>query len=33
MLIDIKCPKCDHEFKNIEDVLPKNEITDQENKT
>lgn len=31
MLIDIKCPKCDHEFKkNIEDVLPKNEITDQE---
>ena len=31
MLIDIKCPKCDHEFKkNIEDVLPKNEISDQE---
>ena len=31
MLIDIKCPKCDHEFKkNIEDVLPKNELSDQE---
>ena len=33
MLIDIKCPKCNHEFnKNIEDVLPKNELSDQEKK-
>ena len=31
MKINIKCPKCNHEF-NIEHLLPKNEISEEQKK-